>query len=852
MSQNRFMKKGILIKTIVCIVVFLISTVVISGLMNQSTLDITAEMKPAEYPLLYIESNGVKINPMRGHVDEMELAYMRDSITPLSDSRTLDLCVEKFGCQIAGISYQVRSVDGERLVENTDVYNYIDGTDTLTTTIHIKDLIDQETEYALVVLLTTKNGQTLRYYTHIVQAPDYIAAEKVGFALDFSNKTFDKAAAREITKYLESNSEGDNTTFGKVSINSSFSQITWGDLPVKRESEPETYIRELAAQTATIELRYQVSVADGKETDFFNVTEVYRMRKGSERMYLLSFDRKMNQIFNWQNTVFVNNKIVLGITDGKIQMEESDGGSIVAFVQENRLFMYSAANNRVAYVFGYYDDKNLDARTTYDDFDIKVLKVDETGNIRFMVYGYMNRGSHEGQVGVQVYYYNSNVNTIEEEVFIPCYKPFPILKYEIGELAYVNNANQLYLLLNASLYCVNLEQKNYTQIIDRLPVGGYKVSASNRMIAWQDGGQLDQCRKLQVMNFNTQKQTQIEAGSGCYVKPIGFMGEDIIYGVAREEDLTTDLSGTILFPMYAVKIEDQDGKLLKDYEKQELYVTNAQIVDNQINLNRVRKSVSGNGLPSLVPAEDDQILDNDVDQSGSNILESVVTEEFEKIMQIALKKAINVSSLKFQTPKEVMYEGGRQVDIDLRKAPYKRFFVYGTEGVDNVSQEVSAAVKRAEEIAGVVVDDTGRYIWMKGNRAIKNQIMKIEGDSVSEERDSLAVCLDTILKGEGIVQDTEGALRSGQSVPRILEHYLEDAQVLELSGCSLDSVLYYVNKDIPVLAMLRDGNAVLIVGYNELNTVIMDPLTGTVSKKGMNDSTEWFAENGNRFVTYIR
>ena len=275
-------------------------------------------------------------------------------------------------------------------------------------------------------------------------------------------------------------------------------------------------------------------------------------------------------------------------------------------------------------------------------------------------------------------------------------------------------------------------------------------------------------------------------------------------------------------------------------------------MDNQINLNRVRKSVSGNGLPSLVPAEDDQILDNDVDQSGSNILESVVTEEFEKIMQIALKKAINVSSLKFQTPKEVMYEGGRQVDIDLRKAPYKRFFVYGTEGVDNVSQEVSAAVKRAEEIAGVVVDDTGRYIWMKGNRAIKNQIMKIEGDSVSKERDSLAVCLDTILKGEGIVQDTEGALRSGQSVSRILEHYLEDAQVLELSGCSLDSVLYYVNKDIPVLAMLRDGNAVLIVGYNELNTVIMDPLTGTVSKKGMNDSTEWFAENGNRFVTYIR
>ena len=55
-----------------------------------------------------------------------------------------------------------------------------------------------------------------------------------------------------------------------------------------------------------------------------------------------------------------------------------------------------------------------------------------------------------------------------------------------------------------------------------------------------------------------------------------------------------------------------------------------------------------------------------------------------------------------------------------------------------------------------------------------------------------------------------------------------------------------------MLAMLGDGNAVLIVGFNELNTVLMDPLTGEVYKKGMNDSTEWFEENGNCFITYTR
>ena len=44
----------------------------------------------------------------------------------------------------------------------------------------------------------------------------------------------------------------------------------------------------------------------------------------------------------------------------------------------------------------------------------------------------------------------------------------------------------------------------------------------------------------------------------------------------------------------------------------------------------------------------------------------------------------------------------------------------------------------------------------------------------------------------------------------------------------------------------------LLIGFNEMNTVIMNPETGTVYKMGMNDSKEWFEKNGNRFITYVR
>ena len=86
----------------------------------------------------------------------------------------------------------------------------------------------------------------------------------------------------------------------------------------------------------------------------------------------------------------------------------------------------------------------------------------------------------------------------------------------------------------------------------------------------------------------------------------------------------------------------------------------------------------------------------------------------------------------------------------------------------------------------------------------------------------------------------------------ILEENLENVQVLDLTGCTLDAVLYYVNQDIPVLAMLQNGEAVLVTGFNEFNVVIMEPSKGALYKKGMNDAAEWFYENGNCFITYVR
>lgn len=170
--------------------------------------------------------------------------------------------------------------------------------------------------------------------------------------------------------------------------------------------------------------------------------------------------------------------------------------------------------------------------------------------------------------------------------------------------------------------------------------------------------------------------------------------------------------------------------------------------------------------------------------------------------------------------------------------------------------DVGNAVNLAYEVSGVVINDAGNYVWMRGNRSLKNQIMAIQGEPVTEEKDSLAVCLDTVFAFEGMIRNSEYMLNRGDTVLEILEENLENAQVLDLKGCSLDAALYYVNQDIPVLVLLEDGSAVLLIGFNEMNTVLMNPQaapeTGYVYKMGMNDTREWFEKNGNNFITYIR
>jgi len=51
-----------------------------------------------------------------------------------------------------------------------------------------------------------------------------------------------------------------------------------------------------------------------------------------------------------------------------------------------------------------------------------------------------------------------------------------------------------------------------------------------------------------------------------------FMQEDLVYGLARKQDVRENRTGSVIFPMYSLKIQGDDGDVLKTYRKDGAYV----------------------------------------------------------------------------------------------------------------------------------------------------------------------------------------------------------------------------------------------------------------------------------------
>ena len=182
------MKKTI-IKLFVFLIIFIVSLMAAGRIMNKEHDNLTMEMAPATYPIVTMGRNGVEYNELHGYKEARNTAFQRDTVTVLGENRETDFTVDTYGREITGISIEVRSMDGARLIENTPVTNYRTSEDQISGTISLKDLIERDTEYSLAIVLHMSEETSIWYYTRAIWSDSYYVDEKLAFVTAQSSNT---------------------------------------------------------------------------------------------------------------------------------------------------------------------------------------------------------------------------------------------------------------------------------------------------------------------------------------------------------------------------------------------------------------------------------------------------------------------------------------------------------------------------------------------------------------------------------------------------------------------------------------------------------------------------------------
>ena len=841
------MRKG-LIKTVVLILVFCV-TVGITGLFShQDSMDMTSEMAPATLPVVYLQREDTRINELYGYTSERDGTGMRDTITPLGKELSLPVVIKTCQNQIDEVAYEVRTMNMERLIENGNLADFSEKNGEIHLSLQFQNILEEDTEYMLVLSVKYQEKQVY-YYTRIARESDCYIGESLEFVKDFHDQTFDKEYADNLATYLEPDSMGDNTTLQKVTIHSSLRQVSWADFEGERLEQPVPSVKEMGSSYNTIILPYVLTAAgENGEVEYYNVEEYYRVRYDQQagRMYLLNFERTMNQIFRGENGRVERNKMLLGIRSSDVEHMTNEKGNIIAFVQEGELWSYNSDRNSLSQVYSFRSPEGISDRENHSAHQIQIMKIDETGSMDFVVYGYMNRGLHEGQTGICVFHYDSVGNTIEEELFIPYYKSPEMLKAEWGNLFYVSDGNIFYLLADDVLYRIDLAARDARQVMEGLKTGSYAVSEDGRYIAWQEKGEQNQAHTLKIMDLGGEESRTIEGDEGEYLKPVGFVESDFVYGAARKEDIVTDAAGNTRIPMYRIVIVDKKSQVIKDYQKSGYYVSKAYVEQETIFLDREIRTETG-----YESVEQDTIKNQQLESSRKIILETTQTEKKQCQVRIVLGASSEETARQPQVvvPKEVVLKEKRVVKLDSG-SEQETYYVYSGGKILLSTPSLKEAIISADQSMGVVIGQEQKYIWQRGRKSVQPAIGPGTVDLAGVSDNPASRCLTYLLRTEEINIDVDDLVAQGETPRQILEEALNGRKVIDLTGCGVEQVLYYVNLNTPVFAMVEQG-AVLIVGYDEHNTLLYYPDLNVVRKMGRQDSNTMFEEAGNVFLGYI-
>lgn len=788
-------------------------------------------MEDASLPVIYPTMLEKTMAPLFGHREEKAVTAGRDSLLVLPEDRKLQILVDEAG-EVESLSYEIRSLDLEHLIERTELKLASDWNrnqdGTITATLPIQNMLDAKTEYLLGIHTGLTDGTDAWYYTRIVEQDGSRVAEMIALAETFSGKTYHYDSAQDLTMYMETSPTADNSSFGVTTLKNSFTQLTWGTLGMEPISQPRITLKEVFGDLANIQLEYEAAREEDGDREVYSVSENFTLKWTAQRIYMMDYERRVNEVFDGGHDAFSGKRIVLGVADGEnLYAKKSANGRFMAFVNNRELWSYDTGGGVIArvFAFGGADEKDLgDLRAIQDRHDVEILQVADNGDMEFLVYGYMNRGSHEGYTGVSYNRYEADSNTLEELFFIPAAEPYEELKDDIRLLAHKGENGNFYFYMNGAVYGIDLTSREYMVVASGLDPERFAVSADQSRLAWQENTGLYDSKVLHFMDLNTGSKTQIGDGEKEAYRVLGFVGSDCVYGIGRAGDYMMSNDRVMGLYLRALEIVDENMDSAMHYEKSGYYISDVTVEESRIHISGMRSKARGffgeKTFDTLVCNV--ETLPGRMDDIGW-----YASSEKGRVYFVQLAKDIaSVKKLKTVSPKKLVLEAGNVMRLEtVTPAEKVEFYAYGRGRLLGIYSKFAEAAQAAFDTMGFVSVGENEPVWVRANKSGAYFMRDVQ---------------NIIKQAEPYREEFTGESRKA-----------EDVLLLDASGTPLSQILVLVSAGHPVAVYTGPDSYLYVTGFDQGHVRVWNPLTEQSETLALESANERFESSGNDFICCI-
>lgn len=784
---------------------------------------------------------------LHGYTREMSVKDMRDEIVPLFADRKMSVSVDPCGTPVTEMRYEIRGLSDEKLIDSRTLGGTREAF--FTEELVFSSLLEAGSEYHLI-LTVSAGGREVHYYTRLLYAKTQYAGELLAFVDELSASEYDRDKAETfLVSYMNPDPDSSTDDYSYADLRSKYSVLTFGNLTVTRDQDISYRITELEPTQLSVTLSYQITIDTGEEKRKYEASEFFCVRYRSGKVYILDFYRTLQEVFDTGRALREKGRVLLGAGTGENQILTSEKGSYTIFIVNRELWSYRSETNSLNRIFSFADTGDSTCRSSLDRHDMQLVRVSEEGDIDFMLYGYMNRGEYEGEVGICFYRYTAADNAIRCLFYMPVSQSEQVLMMDLGTLAYVNTQDVCYLRYGDGIFSIDMNSGESVEVSICAYPGMYAMNDRGNVVVWQEGEELDYPERLVILNMDTQSTMVVSAPEGEYIKILDFIGDDVVYGFGSRENSEIQANMDIRRLMSRLVIASAGEELIEreTYEEDGVYILDAEVKDTRVVISRADRTSFGR-----VRVLDSRVLlltQSDGEETAKSTILSRVNDLTKKEYYIQIGTLVGSDpGVSSPVPR---FEISREVNrVNFTHQQSDVYYVYGQGRLLAVESEINRAISEAYEVMGVVVDENLNYLWTRGTRDLIKKIA-IREFAVSEGEDSLAVSLRILCAQEGIqLYSVSDDLEDGKSPLAIINAAIGEDRAVSLYGCTLQEVLYFVNKGRPVMAILGDRKAAVISGYDTAGVTIWFPDPGNSETLDNTTAEEFFSGNGNAFISY--